>query len=288
MAVPLCPVPWLRRAVAYLYGSPARCLWFLRLRLLDATAAALICVWHGLSALVEALKLSEGRLATMFFCCFAMGFAVSRFPWVVMLERSAVRVVSYSQQEGSGPRSIIAVLMHQAAEEMLVSGLVFSMLFATFSYFQFSMSYVFVVVNSCSTVASVIILALEPPADLASQVGAPRGEPGAPAAKRLSQEVISRLPAHDFGDPLAPSTKPQCSICLEEFSLGDKVRYLPCGHHYHSQCVDPWLACKAACPMRCHFDLEACDSGSMLALPSAPQAGHQSHGDRDDDSMAHI
>mmetsp|Transcript_20804 Transcript_20804/g.51231 ORF Transcript_20804/g.51231 Transcript_20804/m.51231 type:complete len:363 (+) Transcript_20804:2-1090(+) len=33
----------------------------------------------------------------------------------------------------------------------------------------------------------------------------------------------------------------QCSVCLEEYHLGDVVRILPCRHFFHRQCIDSWL-----------------------------------------------
>jgi len=40
-----------------------------------------------------------------------------------------------------------------------------------------------------------------------------------------------------------------CSICLETFSIGDKIRTLPCEHYYHQNCISPWLAMsKKSCP----------------------------------------
>ncbi len=33
-----------------------------------------------------------------------------------------------------------------------------------------------------------------------------------------------------------------CSVCLEDFSTGDRVKVLPCKHAYHPQCIDEWLA----------------------------------------------
>ena len=41
-----------------------------------------------------------------------------------------------------------------------------------------------------------------------------------------------------------------CSICLEEFQKGDRVRQLqPCSHVFHRACVDRWLHMHDACPL---------------------------------------
>ena len=41
-----------------------------------------------------------------------------------------------------------------------------------------------------------------------------------------------------------------CSICLEDFGKGQRVRELPkCGHVYHAHCVDRWLRMHNACPL---------------------------------------
>ncbi len=41
-----------------------------------------------------------------------------------------------------------------------------------------------------------------------------------------------------------------CSICLEDFADGQKVRELPkCQHIYHAHCVDAWLCMHNACPL---------------------------------------
>jgi len=79
----------------------------------------------------------------------------------------------------------------------------------------------------------------------------------APAQQHLSREHIDKLLAYNFGDPKAPQMSAQCTICLEDFKQGEKIRCLPCGHDYHAHCVDAWLSLKAKCPMRCHVDLEA-------------------------------
>ncbi|KAL8594773.1 hypothetical protein ACOMHN_047491 [Nucella lapillus] len=41
-----------------------------------------------------------------------------------------------------------------------------------------------------------------------------------------------------------------CSICLDHFKTGEKIRVLPCEHPYHRKCVDPWLMKHTpTCPM---------------------------------------
>lgn len=43
-----------------------------------------------------------------------------------------------------------------------------------------------------------------------------------------------------------------CSICLSPIALDASVRLLRCFHHFHPDCIDPWLKGKAECPM-CKF-----------------------------------
>jgi len=35
---------------------------------------------------------------------------------------------------------------------------------------------------------------------------------------------------------------------MNEFVVGDAVRYLPCMHTYHLQCIDDWLMRSFTCP----------------------------------------
>jgi hypothetical protein len=47
----------------------------------------------------------------------------------------------------------------------------------------------------------------------------------------------------------------ECTICLDEFTAGVKVRELPCGHVFHSNCIAKWLIERSAvCPL-CKLDL---------------------------------
>lgn len=39
----------------------------------------------------------------------------------------------------------------------------------------------------------------------------------------------------------SPLPHQQCSVCLETFHAGDRIRVLPCMHQFHMACVDRWL-----------------------------------------------
>ncbi|CAO1345554.1 unnamed protein product [Diamesa serratosioi] len=70
-------------------------------------------------------------------------------------------------------------------------------------------------------------------------------------AKRIG--LISHLPIHQFTEDNFKSKKvPQeCDICMNDFVVGDSIRYLPCMHQYHVACVDVWLQKNLTCPTCC-------------------------------------
>jgi hypothetical protein len=78
-------------------------------------------------------------------------------------------------------------------------------------------------------------------------------------------------PAHDLkgnekedeSQTLLPSplfiSDDTCTICLDDFNPGDKLRCLPCQHYFHSPCITKWLTERAAtCPL-CKVDLYESD-----------------------------
>ncbi|CAO3637110.1 unnamed protein product [Cunninghamella blakesleeana] len=61
------------------------------------------------------------------------------------------------------------------------------------------------------------------------------------------------IPPSNSND-LQNETQASCVICLDEYTNGENVRRLPCGHEYHVECIDPWLTIKSAsCPL-CKYD----------------------------------
>lgn len=48
---------------------------------------------------------------------------------------------------------------------------------------------------------------------------------------------------------LADDTAKKCTICLEDFEQGMKIRVLPCFHRFMADCIDPWLVQQARCPV---------------------------------------
>lgn len=53
----------------------------------------------------------------------------------------------------------------------------------------------------------------------------------------------------------APEENQGCSICTEDFAVGEDLRVLPCDHRYHPACIDPWLLnVSGTCPL-CRIDL---------------------------------
>jgi hypothetical protein len=47
-----------------------------------------------------------------------------------------------------------------------------------------------------------------------------------------------------------PEESQGCSICTEDFTVGEDVRVLPCNHKFHPPCIDPWLVdVSGTCPL---------------------------------------
>lgn len=62
----------------------------------------------------------------------------------------------------------------------------------------------------------------------------------------LTKEQIDNLSMRSFGENDALKT---CSVCITEYTEGNKLRKLPCSHEYHVHCIDRWLSENSTCPI---------------------------------------
>jgi len=66
----------------------------------------------------------------------------------------------------------------------------------------------------------------------------------AQSARRAA--LLHLLPTSVYTD--GGKANEECIICMEELVEGQQVRYLPCLHSYHIDCIDDWLTRKFQCP----------------------------------------
>ncbi|XP_057300103.1 RING finger protein 11-like [Hydractinia symbiolongicarpus] len=64
---------------------------------------------------------------------------------------------------------------------------------------------------------------------------------------RLAQRLglIQHLPSGTYD---GTKKKRECVICMGDFCVGDPIRFLPCMHIYHKECIDDWLLRSFTCP----------------------------------------
>ncbi|KAG1664647.1 hypothetical protein FOA52_011784 [Chlamydomonas sp. UWO 241] len=69
----------------------------------------------------------------------------------------------------------------------------------------------------------------------------------------------------------AGETKRLCTICLEHYEDGEKVRVLPCLHRFHMHCVDQWLTGRRLCPV-CKHDASKPFARPMRTADEPPRS----------------
>lgn len=108
------------------------------------------------------------------------------------------------------------------------------------------------------------------------------------ATSLLSSAQLGRMPTRQWTEE-EPDPTATCCICLDEYSAGDTVLTLPCGHEFHKACITPWLTQrKRVCPL-CKRDPIATERTPLLVSwssgrSSAPTAAAAA--DDDDDEAA--
>lgn len=70
----------------------------------------------------------------------------------------------------------------------------------------------------------------------------------------LNQEALDNLHMEVYSctetdtEGRVSSASSDCSICLESFMENDVLVSLPCGHRFHSSCLNPWVRTRGDCP----------------------------------------
>ncbi len=77
-----------------------------------------------------------------------------------------------------------------------------------------------------------------------------------PASKKeiekLNKYILTKEKLDNFG------IENICSVCKEEFQIGNEMLDLPCNHYFHKDCLMPWLNQHDSCPV-CRFELQTED-----------------------------
>nr|XP_043617619.1 NEP1-interacting protein-like 1 [Erigeron canadensis] len=80
-------------------------------------------------------------------------------------------------------------------------------------------------------------------------IGGSKGLPEYSVEKIPKIKITNRNDVDDSGERVS------CSVCLQDFQLGETARSLPqCHHMFHLPCIDKWLVRHGSCPL-CRRDL---------------------------------
>lgn len=57
----------------------------------------------------------------------------------------------------------------------------------------------------------------------------------------MPKDQVDGLPTVKISDEQVKTSNLQCTVCMEDFQVGDSARQLPCEHFFHQDCILPWL-----------------------------------------------
>ena len=72
------------------------------------------------------------------------------------------------------------------------------------------------------------------------------------AVDKLEKCKISQKKLKEFG------FENSCPVCKEEFIVNEECLLMPCEHHFHKDCLVPWLKERNSCPV-CRYELPTDD-----------------------------
>lgn len=91
----------------------------------------------------------------------------------------------------------------------------------------------------------------------ATATGAPTTARASRRRRGLDPALIETFPILVYSAIKSLKGSLECAVCLSEFEDGDTLRLLPkCGHVFHPDCIEAWLASHVTCPV-CRSKLSA-------------------------------
>lgn len=75
--------------------------------------------------------------------------------------------------------------------------------------------------------------------------------------EKLKKCTINEEKIKEFG------IENSCAVCKEEFTIGEECMLMPCNHHFHGDCLIPWLKERNSCPV-CRYELATDDEDFEL------------------------
>jgi hypothetical protein len=76
---------------------------------------------------------------------------------------------------------------------------------------------------------------------------------GSVKPRGVEASVVSTYPIAKYV-PTSSVDEKRCNICLEDYQVGDEVKFIPdCTHRFHVACLDQWLKSGDTCPVYVFF-----------------------------------
>ncbi|PSS19360.1 RING-H2 finger protein [Actinidia chinensis var. chinensis] len=90
----------------------------------------------------------------------------------------------------------------------------------------------------------------------------------------LKKEYREMLPIIVFKESFSVNDA-QCSVCLADYQAEDRLQQIPsCGHTFHMDCIDLWLATHTTCPL-CRLSLVATAKANSSEPSDTPETSHR-------------
>jgi hypothetical protein len=71
-----------------------------------------------------------------------------------------------------------------------------------------------------------------------------------PNTVATGRELMAKIPRTPFSAlPVGSEINSSCTICLNDYTGEDEVMKLPCGHVFHTGCIESWLSISQLCPV---------------------------------------